>query len=166
MPIFEFFCPDCHAVFSFLATSGDEGRRPACPQCQRPDLERQPSTFAVGRGAQAPEEDLAGEVSDARLAEAMSGLAQNLESLGDDSDPRVLSRALRAFGSETGLDLGPGLQEALDKLDQGADPEEVERQLDEADSLSELFRLQKRASAASAPPRKDPGLYSFDEPTD
>jgi putative FmdB family regulatory protein len=33
MPIYEFYCPDCHTVFSFFSSRIDTAVRPACPQC-------------------------------------------------------------------------------------------------------------------------------------
>ena len=43
MPIYEFYCPDCHTVFSFFSSAVDTAASPACPRCSRPGLGRRPS---------------------------------------------------------------------------------------------------------------------------
>ena len=59
MPIYEFYCSDCHTVFNFLARKTADRRRPDCPRCRRPKLERRASTFAVSSGRGEPsDEDL------------------------------------------------------------------------------------------------------------
>ena len=35
MPIYEFYCRDCHRVYSFLSRSVAPDRRPPCPKCGR-----------------------------------------------------------------------------------------------------------------------------------
>ena len=43
MPLFDFKCRACAHEFEALVRSGSA---PACPQCQSPELDRLPSSFA------------------------------------------------------------------------------------------------------------------------
>ena len=56
MPIYEFYCADCHAVFNFLARKPDTKKRPNCPRCGRPNLDRKVSRFAISKGRSEPRE--------------------------------------------------------------------------------------------------------------
>jgi len=45
MPIYEFYCVDCHTVFNFFSRRIDTEKRPSCPRCGRPGLERRLQQF-------------------------------------------------------------------------------------------------------------------------
>ena len=47
MPIYEYECRDCHNDFELLVSTG---ATPVCPTCNSISLQKQLSTFAVGRG--------------------------------------------------------------------------------------------------------------------
>jgi len=49
MPVYEFYCPDCHTIFNFFSRRVDTETRPTCPACSRPDLERQAFPFAISK---------------------------------------------------------------------------------------------------------------------
>ncbi len=59
MPIYEFYCANCHTVYSFLSKTIDTAKRPDCPRCGRPKLDRRMSRFAVStrRSEPAAEEE-------------------------------------------------------------------------------------------------------------
>jgi putative FmdB family regulatory protein len=166
MPIYEFYCIDCHTIFNFLSSTVNTEARPACPRCGRPELERKPSRFATVRGGgesepETDETDPFGHLDDEKMEGAMASLAGEMEGLGDDEnpDPRQLARFLRRFGETTGLEPGPKLQEMLAKLDAGADPDSLD---DENADLSELFQVKKKEAAARARSRRpavDETLY-------
>jgi len=50
MPVYEFYCPDCHMMFKFFSRRVNTETLPACPKCGRPELSRQLSMFAISRG--------------------------------------------------------------------------------------------------------------------
>ena len=51
MPIYEFYCKDCHTIFNFFSRTVNTEKQPACPKCARPELERKMSVFAISRVA-------------------------------------------------------------------------------------------------------------------
>ena len=47
MPIYEFYCKDCHMIFNFFSSTINTKKKPSCPKCSRAGLERKVSMFAV-----------------------------------------------------------------------------------------------------------------------
>jgi putative FmdB family regulatory protein len=177
MPIYEFYCPDCHTIYSFFSARVAADAKPACPRCGRAELSRRPSRFATlsksragGEGAEDgepdPDDPFAG-VDEARLERAFGELASEFDGLDDgaEPDPRQLGRVMRRFTDLTGLEAGPKLQEMLARLERGEDPDAIESEMggggDDADEdLSEYFNLKTRLLARrTARPRVDETLY-------
>jgi putative FmdB family regulatory protein len=169
MPIYEFFCRSCNTLYNFFSSSVDTERRPDCPRCSRPALERRPARFAMrSRSLDARTDDtdepFAG-LDDARMEAAMSAMERELEGIDDDApDPGQLARALRSLGDAGGIEIGPRMKEIIEKLDAGADPESLESEiaaLDDDASFEEFFRLRKKAATVSKKPEVDEELYFF-----
>jgi putative FmdB family regulatory protein len=169
MPIYEFYCPDCHTVYSFFSATVRTDARPDCPRCGRKELARRPSRFATlkpGRSEEAEgdaDDPFAG-IDEERMERAAEALAGEFEGLDEDAepDPRQLAGVLRKFGELTGLEAGPKLQEMLTRLERGDDPEALEEEMGGGDDedLSEYFALKKKALAVRpARPRVDETLY-------
>ena len=164
MPIYEFYCSDCHTVFNFLSRRIGPARQPACPRCGRPELERRVSAFAISRGRQEPGEDALPDLDESRLEGAMASLAGEVDSL-DDDDPKGAARLMRRLYESAGLPLGPGVAEALRRMESGEDPEAIEEEL--GDALEEdPFAAPPEKDARSLrrrllPPRVDPELYEI-----
>lgn len=177
MPIYEFYCADCHTVFSFFSARVAPAAQPACPRCGRPELPRRPSRFATlspraateEEGSGGIEEQLFGQLDEERLERAFEAMASEFEGLeaageGAEPDPRQMSRALRRFTELTGLEAGPKMREMLDRLERGEDPESLEADLgtgeDGDDDLAEFFRLRSKLAAARARrPKVDETLH-------
>ena len=53
MPIYEYLCPECNRVYSFLVQRPDPERHPVCPKCGAADLRKQVSRFAFKRSGEA-----------------------------------------------------------------------------------------------------------------
>jgi putative FmdB family regulatory protein len=130
MPIYEFYCRHCHRVFSFLSRFVDTGKTPACPRCERDDLARRASAFAISRGRKeepkpdAPEPD----IDEARLERAMQALAGEMDSL-DENDPRQGAHLMRKLFDATGMPIAGGMEEALRRMEAGEDPEKIEEEM-------------------------------------
>ncbi len=172
MPIYEFYCRDCHTVYSFFSNRVDTETRPSCPRCQRPELERKPSRFATlehagkdDAGAPNPLDAL----EDPRMEAAMEQLMHEMEGQEEDGDtaedPRQMGHFLRRFSELSGLQLSDRMQDMMQRLERGDDPDALEAELgeppeDDADALSELFQLKKRALAhRRKTPKVDETLY-------
>ncbi len=166
MPIYEFYCHRCHAIFSFLSRKVNATKRPACPECGKPRLQRRPSSFAVTSGAQEtpPSEGPPG-LDEGRLEQAMESLAREADGVGDD-DPRAGAVLMRRFYEKTGLRLGDGMQEALRRLEAGEDPDKIEEDLGDVlegeDPLAEGGApLPGRWRRRLRPPRVDSTLHEM-----
>lgn len=171
MPIYEFYCQDCHRVFRFLSRRVDTSSRPACPRCGRAELGRRPSTFAVSRKLSEPEAaDPFANMDEAALERAMAGLASEAEGI-DEEDPRQAAQLMRRMLEATGMPTGGAMEEMLRRMEAGEDPEALEEELGDAleeDPLlsgegaagvaggSRLARLRRRL-----PPEIDPELYEL-----
>jgi putative FmdB family regulatory protein len=172
MPIYEFYCSDCHRLFSFLARTIDTAARPACPRCGRAELPRRPSAFAISKGrperdtSDAAEDPFAG-VDDARLEHAMQSLSSEVETL-DESDPRAQAQLVRRLFDATGLPVQGGLAEALRRLEAGEDPETVEAQMGDVlegqESIGAAPRRGLSGLRRHLPPSVDPALYELVAP--
>jgi len=168
MPIYEFYCPDCHTVYSFFSPRVDTEARPACPKCGRPRLGRRPSRFATLSQRSGDEAELDGDdpfagLDDERMERAVEALAGEFDGLEGDAepDPRQLARVLGRFGELTGLEAGPRLREMLARLERGEDPDALESEMGDGDEdLSEFFALRKKLAAARPErPQVDETLY-------
>ncbi len=130
MPIYEFYCADCHRVFNFFARRPNTTKRPACPRCGRPKLERKVSRFAISKGRSEPE---AGggpmdDVDEAKLERAMEEMAREADHL-DEDDPRQMARMMRKLHDAAGLPVGEGMEEAIRRMEAGEDPDQIEEDL-------------------------------------
>ncbi|MEO7793738.1 MAG: zinc ribbon domain-containing protein [Thermoanaerobaculia bacterium] len=189
MPIYEFYCPDCHTVFSFFSSRIDTAVRPACPQCGKPELARRPSRFAALSGAKPDgaggemegdaDDPLAG-LDEERMAGVMDSLAAEMEGMDDSAqqDPKQLARFLARFQEATGLEAGPKMEEMMARLHEGADMDELEAEMGgggtegegagfdggpegggEPDDFSDFFRAKRAAAARRKAPRVDETLH-------
>ena len=108
MPIYEFFCSDCHTVYSFFTDSpgASSSKVPTCPTGNSAHaLTRRPSSFATLRfsGSNGAGEDGLGalsELEDDRLADAFDSIAHEMESMGSTDDPRAMAQALKRFSEK------------------------------------------------------------------
>lgn len=162
MPIYEFYCPDCHVLFNFFSRRVDTEKRPACPRCRRPEIERRMSPFAISRRREADEEVLPADMDEARLEQAMNVLAREAEGFNDE-DPRQAARFMKRLSELTGLSLGEGMEEALHRLEAGEDPDEIEADLGEVlEGEDEMPSLAgKKLLKRLLPPARDDKLYDL-----
>ncbi len=162
MPIYEFYCPQCHMIFNFFSRTINTEKIPPCPKCNRAKLDRQMSSFAVLRGAKEDQDDGLPDIDESKLEKAMTALASEAERINED-DPKQAAQLMRKLTHMTGLELGTGMEEALRRMEAGEDPEQIEAEmgdlLEEEDPL--VFQGQKKASLPKRPPRKDEKLYEL-----
>ena len=178
MPIYEFYCADCHMLLNFLSRRVDTTTRPACPRCGRPELERRPARFAAlvrkggsegggeGGGDEDEEDNPFPGMDEERLERAMASMSGEIEGMGEGEDPRQMARFFRRFGEAAGMKLGPRMEEMLQRLERGEDPDALEQEMgggegegDEGE-MEEWFQLKESAKRLrQRKPRLDETLY-------
>lgn len=166
MPIYEFYCPDCHTVYSFHTPSPHNERRPDCPKCRLPELERKPSSFATLKNRDGDVDAIDGDgfegLDESKLEAAMGTLMGEMERV-DDNDPKAMAHMMRRFGELSGLEMGGRMEEMMRRLEAGEDPEALESEMDAPgdggeESVDDFFRV-KKAIQKRRRPRVDDELY-------
>jgi hypothetical protein len=142
-------------------------KRPHCPQCDRSELERQVSRFAVSKGRpEAEADDNMSDIDESRMERAMQALASEAEGL-DENDPRQAARMMRKLSEAMGTDLGSGMEEAIRRMEAGEPMEQIEADmgdlLDTEDPLGgfEMKRGGKPVRPSSPRPHVDHTLYEL-----
>lgn len=164
MPIYEFYCEDCNTIFSFFSRTVNTKKTPNCPKCKDKKLSRQMSLFAVtGKAREDGDlDDLP--IDESKMEKAMSLLAREAEGINED-DPKQAANLMRKLSDMTGLKLGPGMDEALQRMEKGEDPEQVEAEMGDILESEDPFVLSgKKGSGAKSgqrAPMKDDTLYDL-----
>jgi len=167
MPIYEFYCSDCHRILSFLSRRIDTRGRPDCPRCGSSGLTRRAAAFAISRGRPEPAEggDDMPDFDEARLAKAMESLAGEAEGL-DEENPRQAAQLMRRLFDATGLPVGAGMDEALRRMAAGEDPDKIEEEMGDVLEADPFGAGAEKGSLAGLkrrllPPEKDTTLYEM-----
>lgn len=162
MPIYEFYCHKCNVIYNFFAKSANTEKIPYCPKCKRIKLKRQMSIFSVpskGGSDEGPDDDLP--IDPSTLEKAMSTIAGEAEKMKDD-DPRMAAKLMRQL-SKAGLNFGPGMEEAISRMEKGEDPEKIEEEMGALLENEEplIFQKQSRAKGKKDKPLVDDTLYDL-----
>ena len=131
MPIYEFYCRDCHTIYSFFSRRVDTDSVPKCPKASKHKLRRQMSRFAISKGrAESPEGDAPPDIDldEAKMEQAMMQLAGEAEGM-DEEDPRAMARMMRKLMDSTGMQMGDGMEEAIRRMESGEDPDKIEEEM-------------------------------------
>ena len=164
MPIYEFFCDDCNTIFNFFSKTVNTKKQPLCPKCGRKKLSRQVSVFAfTGKATEdGGMDDLP--LDESKMEKAMDVLSREVDRI-DEDDPRQAANLMRKLTDMTGLKLGPGMSEALERMEKGEDPEQVEAEMGDLLENENPFIVGGtggRGDKAKRPaPRHDDTLYDL-----
>lgn len=164
MPIYEFYCHQCNTIYKFFSRTVNTEKIPFCPECETVKLERRVSTFATlsGRKSEESEDGDLPPIDEAKMEQAMAMLAKEADKL-DEDDPRQAANLMRKLSEATGLKLGPGMEEALSRMERGEDPEKIEEEM--GDLLEEeepfVFGDTSRTRARKPAPRVDDKIYDL-----
>jgi putative FmdB family regulatory protein len=166
MPIYEFYCRDCHTIYSFLSKRVAVEALPACPGCRKQTLQRQVSRFAViGGGAKTDDGDeppMNLPIDESKMESAMASLAAEAEGMSED-DPRAAAHLMRKLSDMTGMQYNDMMEAALDRLEAGEDPDTIEAEMGEMLAGEEMpFVVPGKKSGPKAPPRHDEKLYDLE----
>lgn len=141
MPIYEFACPKCRKIFSFLSKRVNPDRIPVCPKCGNKKLTKEISRFAMVRGlaeptAAGPDVDPhTGEpmpdMDDPRVEKVMSELERDMDHL-DENNPKHLAHMMKKMKDIMPAGTVPKeLDVAIKRLESGEDPEKIEEDMGE-----------------------------------
>lgn len=164
MPIYEFYCDDCNTIFNFFSHKINTTKVPKCPKCHQSDLKRQMSAFSfTGKAKESDvEDDLP--FDEKKMEKAMQMLAGEADKVNED-DPKQAADLMRKLTEMTGMELGPGMQEALRRMEAGEDPEKVEAEmgsiLEEEDPFILDGQKNKAAKLRKPVPQYDKTLYDL-----
>jgi putative FmdB family regulatory protein len=165
MPIYEFACPKCRKIYSFLSKRMDPDRLPVCPRCGNKKMEKQVSRFAMTRGLAEPaakggqgDEGPMPDLDDPRIARAMAEMERDMEHL-DENNPKHMAHMMRKMKNILPAGTVPKeLDIAIKRLEAGEDPEKIEE--DMGDILGD-FMGGEEAGAGGGGYTKDSGLYDY-----
>lgn len=168
MPIYEFYCPDCHTIYSFYSRRIDTDKIPACPVDDGGGhrLQRQVSLFAISRGREEPEGgDMLENIDESRLEQAMMSMAGEMENV-DEDDPRQAAKMMRRLFDTTGLKLSGGMEEAISRMEAGEDAEQIEADMGDLLEEEEPFAVKPKKLLGDLrrkylPPKVDETLYDL-----
>jgi putative FmdB family regulatory protein len=166
MPIYEFACPKCRRIFSFLSKRVNPDRPPVCPKCGHKKLSKQISRFAMSRKLKEPAAKAESEdggppmpdFDDPRVARVMAEMERDMEHL-DENNPKHMAHMMKKMKDL----MPPGsvpkeLDAAIKRLEAGEDPEKIEA--DMGDVLGD-FMGGEEGGAGGGGYAHDSGLYDY-----
>jgi hypothetical protein len=172
MPIYEFYSPDSHRIYSFLAKRFlKEGEVPICPDGAKNRMEKVVSAFAfTGKAKEVvKKEGESGAEMDPRMEREMMKMADEFSKMDErNPDPRMLGKMMRRMMEASGQKLPGEMGEMLQRLEKGENPDKLEEEYgDVMEKMEGLggekgedwkMRLRRRV-----PPRRDPKLYEWED---
>jgi hypothetical protein len=175
MPIYEFYSPDSHRIYSFLAKRFlKEGEVPLCPDAPKNRMEKVVSAFAfTGKAKEVvKKEGESGTEMDPRMEREMMKMADEFSKMDErNPDPRMLGKMMRRMMEASGQKLPGEMGEMLQRLEKGENPDKLEEEygdvMEKMDGMEGLagekgedwkMRLRRRV-----PPRRDPKLYELED---
>lgn len=167
MPIYEFACPKCRRIYSFLSKRLNPDHSPVCPKCGHKKLAKQVSQFAMNKGLKESTSAAGGsgedgppmpDLDDPRVERAMMEMERDMAHL-DQNNPKHMAHMMRKMNDI----MPPGsvpkeLDTAIKRLEAGEDPEKIEA--DMGDALGDFMGGPESGSAGGGY-TKDAGLYDY-----
>ena len=172
MPIYEFACPKCRVIFSFLSKRVNPEHLPTCPKCGNKKMSKQLSRFAMPKGVAEPaakpegpgEDGPMPDFDDPRVERVMGELERDMEHM-DENNPRHMAHMMKKMKEV----LPPGtmpkeMDIAIKRLEKGEDPEKIEA--DMGDVLGDLMGPEGDEDGGPGGGRgggysRDGGLYDY-----
>ena len=171
MPIYEFYSPDTHRIYSFFARSLSDGAKtPRCPDDPSARMERMLSRFAVtGRAQEKTEAGPGIDPIDPRMEVMMGEMEREMASMSEDNpDPRQLGQMMRKMTEAAGQKIPEVMQQMIARLEKGEDPEKLEAEYgDSLENFGESLGAEDDTRPGSSPrvrvtaPARDPMLYEM-----
>jgi len=167
MPIYEFACPKCRRIYSFLSKRVNPDRLPVCPKCGNKTMSKRVNRFAMSRKFKEPaaktetetgDEPPMPDLDDPRVERAMMEMERDMEHL-DENNPKHMAHMMKKMKDL----MPPGsmpkeMDIAIKRLEAGEDPEKIEA--DMGDVLGD-FMGGPEGGAGVGGYSKDSGLYDY-----
>jgi hypothetical protein len=174
MPIYEFYCPNNHRVYSFFARNLRMADKvPRCPDNPKWRMEKMLSSFAVTGNAQEPKAGGADDGEDARMGAAMDEMEREFGSLADtdNPDPRAVAKMMRRMGELTGGKMPGQMEEMLARMEKGENMDKLEEEYGDAMEGMEDFasgdstegETKRSALKLRRAMTRDPKLYEMSD---
>ncbi len=165
MPIYEFYCADCHTIYNFFSLKINTETVPKCPRCENPDLKKQLSVFSVSKGGGDETKEILGDIDEDKMERALASLAKEMEGVEED-DPKHAARLIRKLYDTTGLKLGSGMEEAMRRMEAGEDPDQIDEEMGDILEHEDPFAVSagkflKDLRRSHLPPSVDETLYDL-----
>ena len=164
MPIYEFACPQCRKIYSFLSKRVNPDHLPVCPKCGNKKMSKQVSRFALShKRAEPASKTESGEppmpdLNDPRVERVMMELERDMEHL-DENNPKHMAHMMKKMKELMPPGSVPGeLDVAIKRLEAGEDPEKIEA--DMGDVLGD-FMGGEEGGAGGSGYTHDSGLYDY-----
>jgi hypothetical protein len=176
MPIYEFYSPDTHKLYQFLARSLSlRDVTPLCPDGSSLRMERRVSQFAIiGKAKEQSDEDPFAGMDDAKVDAMMADMENEMAGIDDDHpNPKHLGRLMRRMTDLMGDRTPTALKELVGRLEAGEDPEKLEEKFgpmdgeDGSDGMgggttnAELWEVVKAIRGLRQQTKRDPRLYEM-----
>ncbi len=170
MPIYEFGCPKCRVIFSFLSRKLNPERLPVCPRCGGKKMVKAMSRFATPRGAKEPaapggvegEGGPMPDFDDPRMERVMGEIERDIAHM-DENNPRHMAHLMRKMKEVMPAGSMPKeLDVAIKRLEAGEDPEKIEE--DMGDVLGSFMgdgEQENGLGGGGSGYAKDSGLYDY-----
>jgi hypothetical protein len=147
-------------IFNFHSGTVNVEKQPSCPKCRKRKLDRQMSTFSSPRNRGEEDDMPMPDMDESKMEHAMNLLAKEAEHV-DENDPRQAANLMRKLTDMTGVNLGPGMEEAMARMESGEDPEQIEDEMGDLLEDEDPFSLKKKSSKTPKKrlPKIDGKLY-------
>ena len=171
MPIYEFYCPPCHTVYSFFARSTSSNAVPKCPKCGAKKLEKQISRFAISKGLSEPsraENDPFENMNEGQMDKLMTEMSATFgeDGQGGSENPQQMAQMMRKIFDTSGIQPTVAMLEAMRRMEAGEDPDKIDEEMGAVlDAEEPLFGdstgVKGRLRRFIEPPNVDPELYDL-----
>jgi putative FmdB family regulatory protein len=172
MPIYEFACPKCRKIYSFLSKRVNPEHSPTCPKCGSKNLSKQMSRFAMVKGVAEPASQGEGaegeppmpDFDDPKVARVMNELERDMEHM-DENNPKHMAHMMKKMKEVMPAGTMPKeMDEAIKRLEAGDDPEKIEEEM--GDVLGGMFPEDEEDAmgmgmGSGGGYSKDAGLYDY-----
>ncbi len=103
-------------------------------------------------------------INESNLEKAMQMLSSEADKI-NENDPRQAANLMRKLSEMTGIQLGPGMNEALNRMEAGEDPDQIESEMGDLLEGEEPFILPgtsgQTGKTKRPAPQRDETLYEL-----